>query len=478
MFCKAKAGVENGRKREHIPTGKKIKGADKIMAERSMLKKAEQTMLSCGMTDIGSVLVGLSGGADSVALLSVLCVLSEKYGFSVSAAHINHCLRGETAERDEAFSRAAAERAGAPFYLLRADVRDRAAEKGISEELAGREIRYEFFEKICAEKGIDAIATAHHRNDNAETILMNFMRGSSISGLCGIPYRRGKIIRPLLDVTRAEIERYCKDNSLEYVIDETNLETEYTRNKIRNILIPQIEQLFNPGFVQTVTRNAPVIAADEDYIRGEARREYERLGNDGIETAKFNTLHRALRSRIIRMAIEPLCSTSDVPSAVIDSVIELAEENRTGSRCDIARGIAARIEYGKLRFGAVKTENNGFSYRIRIGEKIYVPELKAEIVVEYAEGKEADGAEYFSAENIENSVIELRSRRTGDSFCPTGMRGTKKLKDYMIDEKIPRQQRDLVGLLTIDGKIAWVIGKRRDRRFKFTDHGIKISILY
>ena len=448
------------------------------MAERSVLKKAEKTMLSHGMTNIGRVLVGLSGGADSIALLSVLCELSEKYGFVVSAAHINHCLRGETAERDEEFSRAAAERAGVPFYLLRADVRGRAAEKGISEELAGREIRYEFFEKICEENGIDAIATAHHRNDNAETILMNFMRGSGISGLCGIPYRRGKIIRPLLDVTRAEIEHYCNERSLEYVIDETNLETEYTRNKIRNILIPQIEQMFNPGFVQTVTRNAPVIATDEDYINSEARREYERLENDGFDVSEFNRLHRALRSRIIRMAIEPLCSTSDVPAAVIDSVINLAEENRTGTRCDIARGIGARIEYGKLKFGAVNTENNGFAYRIKIGERIHIPELKADIFVEYAYSKEDDSAEYFSAENIENSVIELRSRREGDSFCPAGMRGTKKLKDYMIDEKIPRDKRNSVGLLTIDGKIAWIIGKRRDRRFKFTDHGIKISILY
>lgn len=448
------------------------------MAERSVLKKAEKTMLSHGMTNIGRVLVGLSGGADSIALLSVLCELSEKYGFVVSAAHINHCLRGETAERDEEFSRAAAERAGVPFYLLRADVRGRAAEKGISEELAGREIRYEFFEKICEENGIDAIATAHHRNDNAETILMNFMRGSGISGLCGIPYRRGKIIRPLLDVTRAEIEHYCNEMLLEYVIDETNLETEYTRNKIRNILIPQIEQMFNPGFVQTVTRNAPVIATDEDYINSEARREYERLENDGFDVSEFNQLHRALRSRIIRMAIEPLCSTSDVPAAVIDSVINLAEEKRTGTRCDIARGIGARIEYGKLKFGAVNTENNGFAYRIKIGERIHIPELKADIFVEYAYSKEDDSAEYFSAENIENSVIELRSRREGDIFCPTGMRGTKKLKDYMIDEKIPRDKRNSVGLLTIDGKIAWVIGKRRDRRFKFTDHGIKISILY
>lgn len=448
------------------------------MAERSMLKRAEKTMLDHGMTDIGSVLVGLSGGADSVALLSVLCGLAGKYGFCVSAAHINHCLRGETAERDEAFSRAAAKRAGVPFYLLRADVRGRAAERGISEELAGREIRYEFFEKICKENGIDAIATAHHRNDNAETILMNFMRGSGISGLCGIPYRRGKIIRPLLDVTRAEIERYCSENMLEYVTDETNLETEYTRNKVRNILIPQIEQMFNPGFVQTVTRNAPVIAEDEDYLSSEARREYKRLENDGFDLSEFNRLHRALRSRIIRMAIEPLCSTADVPSAVIESVIELAEENRTGSRCDIARGIAARIEYGRLRFGAVRTESGGFAYRIRIGEKIYIPELKAEVLAEYARIREDDGAQYFSAENIESSVIEVRSRREGDSFCPAGMRGTKKLKDYMIDEKIPRDKRNSVGLLTIDGKIAWVIGKRRDSRFKFKDHGIKISILY
>ena len=449
------------------------------MIENSMLKKAEKTMLNYGMTDISKVLVGLSGGADSIALLHVLCTLSKKYGFTVSAAHVNHCLRGVSADRDEEFSRTAAERSGVPFYLLRAHVREAAAEKGISEELAGREIRYKFFEKICAENGIDAVATAHHRNDNAETILMNFMRGSGISGLCGIPYRRGNIIRPLLDVTRAEIEDYCCENSLGYVIDETNLETEYTRNKIRNILIPQIEQLFNPRFVQTVTNNAPVIAADEDYIDGEAKREYERLvKNSSVYTSEFNRLHRALRSRIIRKIIEPLCTTSDISSAVIDSVISLAEGNRTGTRCDIARGINARIEYGRMIFGNSKTESSGFEYRISPGERIYIPELKAEIIAEYTDSMADDGAEYFSAENIESSIIEIRSRRAGDSFYPTGMRGTKKLKDYMIDEKIPRDQRDSVGLLTIDDKIAWIIGRRRDRRFKLKDFGIKISILY
>ncbi len=441
-----------------------------------MIEKVEKTMLAHGMFPFKSVLVGLSGGADSAALLSVLCALSESYGFTVYAAHVNHGLRGAEADRDEEFSKRLAASLGVEFFCFRADVRSVAAERGVGEELAGREVRYEFFKKITDERGIDVTATAHHKNDNAETILMNFMRGTGLKGLCGIPYRRDGIIRPLLDVTRAEIEAYCDANGIEYVTDGTNLKTVYTRNKARHILIPEIERLFNPSFVDTVSKNAAVLTAEEDYISEAAERAYsETVFDNAVATERLCSLHRAIAMRVIRRMVSELCGTEDVPAAVIESVLELAQKNRTGSQIDIARGCAARIEYGRLILSEKKADTEYFEYEITPGVPVYIPELGYSVLAEPCEEYKRDGGEYFTAPK--GCKITVRRRKSGDKFCPWGMRGTKKLKDFMIDEKIPREKRSRTGILTFDDEIAWVIGYRRDRRFKFDKSGIKISIL-
>lgn len=445
-----------------------------------MIKKAEKTMLAHGMEKYKSILVGLSGGADSAALTHVLCALAPKYGFKVYAAHVNHCLRGSAADEDEEFSRRFAEKMGIDFFSLRVDVKAYANEHGMSEELAGRAVRYDFFEKLMKEHGIDCTATAHHRNDNAETILMNFMRGSGISGLCGIPYIRGRIIRPLLDVTRAEIEKYCEDNGIKYVTDATNLEEEYTRNKIRHTLIPLIEKTFNPSFTDTVTNNAAIIAREDDFISEFASEKYKAIVKDGcVPVQELVGLHPAIGARIIRMMTESVCGKSDVPSKVIDSVLELAENGKTGTRADIARGAQAFVEYGKLYIAYPEKETEPFSYKLEIGKKTYIPELGKWFLAETADERKGDG-EYFSVPDFdENGIldVEIRSRRAGDVFIPSGMRGRKKLKDYMIDAKIPRFKRDRVGILTFNGKIAWIIGHRRAEGFKFHKYGIKISIL-
>ncbi len=448
-----------------------------------MIEKVEKTMLEHGMTGCGSILIGLSGGADSAALAHVLKRLSVKYGFTVSAAHVNHCLRGADADRDEDFSKRFAASLGIEIFSLRADVKGYAKEHGMSEEQAGRAVRYDYFERLMNENGIDCTATAHHRNDNAETIVMNFMRGSGMTGLCGIPYRRDRIIRPLLDVSRDEIERYCAENSIEYVTDATNFEELYTRNRIRHRLIPFIEKEFNPAFTETVTKNAAVISCEEDFIRGEAEGLYAEHVKDGaIETAVLNSLHPAMQLRIVRMMIDECCGTADVSSAVIRSVIKIAAENKTGTRADINRAAAASVGYGRLKIALRRRSAEGFAYRLSLGSGLYIPELGFTVHAERADQKKGDG-EYFSipgrlAEDIGGAELEIRSRRPGDSFVPSGMNGTKKLKDFMIDTKIPRDDRDSVGILTIDGKIAWVMGYRRDDRFKFKSFGIKIRISY
>lgn len=444
-----------------------------------MIKQIEKTMCEQGMIGFKSVLIGLSGGADSVALTNAMLRLSKKYNFTVYAAHVNHCIRKDTAVRDEMFSKDFAEKMGIKFFSLTANVKEYAKKKNMSEELAGREVRYNFFDKLCDENDIDVIATAHHMNDNAETIIMNFMRGSGIAGLSGIPYKRGNIIRPLLDVSRRDIEKYCDDNNLDYVTDETNLEQEYTRNKIRHTLIPEIEKIFNPNIVETVTSNAAVMKIDSDYMSYETDRAYKKyVKNNSIDIKDFQSLHNAIQSRLIFKIIDGLCGRADISGITVSSVSALARKNKTGSRCDIARGISAWIDYGILRFGEYIEGTDGFNYALGVGQSKHIPEMGITIKMEKADRIEDDGAEYFSVEDACNAQIVIRSRRQGDKFMPAGMGGTKKIKDFMIDEKIPKTKRNSVGILTINGDVAWVVGYRRDKRFKFEKSGIKIWISY
>ena len=442
-----------------------------------MIRQVEKTMLTHGMLPMRSVLVGLSGGADSAALLHILKMLSEKYGFTVYAAHVNHGLRGEAADADEQFSKELAKQLDIEFYSLRADVKGEAKRLKMSEELTGRRMRYVFFERLMTEHSIDYTATAHHKNDNSETILMNFMRGSGLRGLCGIPYKRDRIIRPLLDVSRQEIEAYCEKNAVRYVIDVTNLETVYTRNKVRHILIPEITEQFNPAFADTITKNAAVLAVEEDFIESETCEVYDKIVHDNaVDTERLCSLHKAVALRIIRKITARTCGNEDIPASVTEAVLELAKKNRTGSRYDIARGVYARIEYGKLIISETRPQCGEFCYEIVPGEKTYIPESGYYVLAEYCDEYKKDGSEYFSVPK--GCKITVRNRRSGDKFAPWGMKGTKKLKDFMIDSKIPKDARSRIGILTIDDEIAWVIGCRRSRDFKFNGTGIKISILY
>lgn len=434
-----------------------------------MLDKIRNTIKKYSLFEKGDgVVIGLSGGADSVCLTHALHSLSEELGITVYTAHMNHCLRGNEADRDECFADSFSKKLGIECIIERAQVKTYAEMNGVSEEMAGRELRYAFFERIKKEYKLTKIATAHNKNDSAETILMNFMRGSGLSGLCGIPFKRGDIVRPLLEVSRGEIEDYCRKNGLEYVTDRTNNETVYTRNKIRLDLIPAIQRDFNPGFADTVTKNAALLSEELDYIETSAN-ELCALAKDGaIELDTLTKAHVAIRRRVIIKMMKS-AKMRDISSEYVESVLTLADRGRTGASIDLPDCNKARIEYGKLIIGKQNEESLLFEYAIPLNEEVYIRELDITVKAELASG---DGVFKGNAD----SKILIRNRRNGDCFYPTGMDGRKKLKNYFIDEKIPRAKRLKTGLLTIDNEIAWVIGKRRDKRFISNDSGIKITL--
>ena len=395
------------------------------------------------------VLVALSGGADSVALLHMLCGISESCGFTVAAAHINHQLR-DTADRDMNFCKKLCEDLGIPLKILTADIRTGAKSSGMSEELYARGVRYDFFESL----GYDKIATAHNKNDNAETILFNFMRGASLGGLCGIPYMRGNIIRPLLDIKKSDITAFCEEKGYEFMTDETNLSEIYTRNKIRLSLIPQIERNFNENFVNTVTANSETLSCDEDFLSREAEKIYK--GEILSEFAK--TMHPAILSRLIQLFYKEQAGTfQNLSVTFVKSIISLLQKNKTGSKTDLPNGFTAYISYGRL-FIEKKAETPAFQYKILPNTPIFISEIKKTVTL-LADKK---GKIFLPDER----GLAIRNRRDGDIFYPAGMSGKKRLSDYFTDKKIPQKMREEIPILTKNNEIVSIIGYRDDRRFK------------
>ena len=309
---------------------------------------------------------------------------------------------------------------------------------------------------------------------------MNFMRGSALAGLSGIPYRRDNIIRPLLDISRAEIEAYCEENGLEYVIDSTNLGNKYTRNKIRHTLIPMIEREFNHDFIRTAARNAEIIKSEEEYISAVADEKYRETVKDGAaDIGALNKCHTAIARRIVRHMINDCVGISDISSEFIDKILTLTQKNKSGSYINLPGGADARVEYGKLIIA--KTEKTAaYEYALPLDKDIYIKEAGITLRAEYAHAhahsaRENDGAQYFSG--VDTDKLIVRSRRNGDYFYPAGMNGKKKLKDYFIDKKIPRHEREKTPVIVSGDDIVYIVGHRRDNRFAFTGDGIRIKVL-
>ncbi len=405
---------------------------------------AENNLIEKGDT----VIVGFSGGADSVFLLHTLYSLKTELGIDVVAAHINHMLRGKEAERDADFANEFAQTLGVPFYLHKTDVAKMAKDLKISAEEAGRKVRYEFFDKLGGKYKNAKIATAHNKNDNAETVLLHLLRGSGITGLSGIPCRRQNIIRPILDITRDEIEEYCKKNKLGFVTDSTNLETVYTRNKIRLKLIPIMKEI-NPNIINTLCGLSKNLAIDSEFIDTIAENAAnEIISNNKIKISDLKKLPQAVARRaVITLAKQ---NGAQPESVHIDKVFELIKMPKTGKKIDIP-GKTAYISYGFLMFGD-KYEPEDYSVKI---------ESPCDIkVMGYHITSDETGDFGFD----ENTVIEIRNRRPGDKIKVNGM--TKKIKKIFIDRKIPENERDSYPLLTANGEIVCVLGLVKGDYFK------------
>lgn len=280
------------------------------------------------------IVLGVSGGPDSISMLNILNEIKNEFQFEIYVAHINHMIR-EEADEDEKYVQNYCEKNSIQCFVKRIDVQQFANNNKIGTEEAGRNIRYEFFEEVLQEVGANKIAVAHNKNDKIETIIMNLLRGSGLLGLKGIePIRDNKYIRPLIECVRQEIEEYCEQNQLNPRIDKTNFENDYTRNKIRNIVIPYIQKEFNPNLIETMDRLSHVATDESDYIEIQTQKVYKKLLVEKTEKQivlrlkEFNEQDKVIKNRIILSAIKQLMgSTQRIEKIHIEDIIKLCNNN-------------------------------------------------------------------------------------------------------------------------------------------------------
>lgn len=453
------------------------------------------TIKKYGLINYGDgIVVGISGGYDSVCLLHILYSVTDEFKLKLYPVHINHMLRGEEAQRDEDFVRNFCSSLGLDLHVQKMDVAAKAKQERISLEEAGRNVRYAEFNKVAQIEGAGKIAVAHSRNDQAETILMRIFRGTGIEGLRGIEYKRDNIIRPLLDVDRKQIESYARENGLEAVTDSSNQHTDYFRNRIRLNVIPEINLAVGADITENLLRLSKIVVADEDFLRYNAELYYKKalVSNDfqksiELDLAELKKMHNAIMSRVLRMAVSDTCgSLEGIGYIHIENLMELVRNGRTGARIDIPHGIVGIKQYNTLEIRYKQAEKKkSFEHKLDVDGKIYIDELKSEILVQKVNFETNNSCYEFINKNSdaytkfidfdklnlnENVDFVIRNRRDGDIFKPLNSNGTKKLKEYFIDNKIPRENRDGIPLIARNKEIIWIIGNKTSDNYKVTDN--------
>ena len=418
------------------------------------------------MIEAGSqVIVGISGGGDSVCLLFLLSKYQKRRPFHLLGIHVNHGIRGQEALRDQEYAKKLCERLGVPFTVYTYSVPAIAQQEKRSLEEAGRMVRRRAFEEKAASLGKKAvIALAHHENDNAETVLHNLIRGTKAAGMGGIrPIQEiGEgvaYIRPLLKVTREEIETYLRQQQIPWMTDSTNQELEYTRNRIRHRIIPEMEKI-NPKAVSHIAQAADTFQAIEEYLTGQADmlyREYVEQRENGYWIRKELFLEKELmQSYVIRMVLERAADKKqDLTAFHVESILSLGK-GRTGASVSLPGGVLASQVYGDLY---VRLPDSG---------EAPLKELELEIFPwENQQILEKTYTKWFDYDKIKSS-LEIRHRKPGDFLTITDTGGRKKLKDYFIDCKIPREEREKLTLLAEGSHILWVVGYRISQYYKVT----------
>ncbi len=417
-----------------------------------------------------TVAAALSGGRDSVCLLHVLQQLSVKLSFKLTAVHVHHGLRNE-ADQDEAFCRELCQRWQIPLRVARVDVPARVQETGESVEEAARNLRYEVFDRLVKDGTAQRIALAHHQQDQAETVLLHLLRGSGLTGLCGMKARRLPYIRPLLEIEAAEIDHYIQVNDLPHVEDASNQDTAYRRNQIRHQLLPLLQQEYNPEIVKALAQMAAQLQEEELYLDMQTPEVTEEISVRWLLQYPVN-----LQKRILRKWLRSQGLLQDVQQVHIEQLLELSK-GKTGRMISLPKGLTAQKSYDILnihRSAPGQALKQGFEAGAAdvISDDLMQMELvPLAVAAEQWNSQQQIPAlpeeKWLSADLLEQMPV-WRTRRPGDYIIAAG--GRKKLKDFLIDEKVPRSERDQIVLLADGSHVLWVVGYRISDAVKITEN--------
>ena len=431
-----------------------------------MNRKVLETIRSFQMFSPGErIVVGLSGGADSVTLLHLLCEMD----LTLLPCHINHNLRGEEAMRDQRFCEELCGSLGLSLRVFSEDAAGYAREHGMSLEEGARDLRYRCFREYCAESGAKVIAVAHTLSDSAETVLFSLARGTGLSGLCGIPPVRMmedvRIVRPLIECTREDIESYCRYHSLSFVTDSTNLSDDYTRNKIRHQLLPLLETI-HPSAQRSIGHTIGLLRQDRDYLEKQADAAFECLSEDGkLQREPFLKMDPALQGRVLlRLADGIFCDRKK-----LSLCLEAAEKGR--GAVELAKDVFFRAQAQYLYLEHRKPAEPFFSF--------VLDPLQTQWQFEAA-GKRYYLRVYEQTEKFENfdrnvlkkaldydtiyGIVELRQKTDGDVCAPVGRAGSRSLKKLYQDAKLPPEERKKMAVLADENGVLWAEGFGTDRR--------------
>ncbi len=430
------------------------------------------------------VLVAVSGGPDSVALLYGLLILKSEMNLELYVAHLNHRLRGVESDKDEQFVKALAKQLKLKFFSKRVDIKRASKKQKQSIEECAREIRYRYLEKIAGQIKADKIATGHQVDDQAETFLMRLIRGAGGAGLSGIPPRRGKIIRPLIRIKREEIENFLKANKIASRSDSSNYLPDHFRNKIRLTLLPKIKKDFNPQIAEVLNRTADIISSQQEYIEKTCEKILLDIGiikqnKIIVDLKKFAGYDICLKRELIRQWVRVL--KGDLNRLSFDSVdrsLELIHRKKSGRRFKLVADIWLEVCEKEIVCFEEK-EKKDLDYPLTFPGEVNLSDWGIKIKSEILKRKPANYITRYQNialldEDKLHKPFRLRNRRKGDRFKPLGMKGTKSLADFFIDTKIPHHERDIVPILTSKGRIIWVVGYRISDEFKVTDKTKKV----
>jgi tRNA(Ile)-lysidine synthase len=452
--------------------------------DTDLVTKVERRIEEEKLADAGDVIVvAVSGGPDSVALLHVLFRLADTHQWTIVVAHVNHQFRGVESDSEADFVAELAAGLALPCEIGVIDVPAYIEEASLNGQAAAREKRYEFLHQVAEQYGAQRIALAHHADDQAETMLMRILRGTGPSGLVGMPERRREkkveLIRPFLRIYKSDIVNYCAQHEITYCKDSSNELRKYFRNRIRLDLMPMLKQ-YNEQLPESLNRLTDVMQAENDYLDAETDKVFRRIVTFQSNICRLNQsdfaeLHVALQRRLIKLILNCLCLERErLVFTRIERVRELMIKDQMSNQVlQVDEQIYIVREYGSIQFQTFAPDPKPYAYEIRLASnELDLPDMNAKLIYSWmplssyekaASSPDHNGDVFLDADQVELPLC-LRSRRSGDRLEPLGLNGSKKVKDMFIDAKMPSTRREVIPLLVdASGRILWIVGFRRSK---------------